>query len=327
MVINMRKKILNSLYVILLIVSIPIVAVALAKTAGAESLLRLIGFPEDMIYGAETDSVEEGDTDALPADPIADVRETVIDPAEEANEKPDRVADEDVVPVVPLIEPKRRAHAISDPHPVTETRLVYKEVEESFFDDALFIGDSRMVGIASYGGLGKAKFFCKKSLSTAGIYSATASVSGYGNVTLGQLFKKASFGKVFIMLGINECASKLDTTGGRYKDLVNWVKQQQPNATIYVMANLLVTKARSDKNIYGITNARLIALNERQAENADNETVFYMDCNEYFGDGKGNLSSTYSGDGVHPYGKYYKTWGQWIREHVPMMETVIISEW
>ena len=292
MVINMRKKILNSLYVILLIVSIPIVAVALAKTAGAESLLRLIGFPENMIYGAETDSVEEGDTDALPADPIADVRETVIDPAEEANEKPDRVADEDVVPVVPLIEPKRRAHAISDPHPVTETRLVYKEVEESFFDDALFIGDSRMVGIASYGGLGKAKFFCKVSLSTAGIYSATASVSGYGNLTLGQLFKKASFGKV-----------------------------------IYVMANLLVTKARSDKNIYGITNARLIALNERQAENADNETVFYMDCNEYFGDGKGNLSSTYSGDGVHPYGKYYKTWGQWIREHVPMMETVIISEW
>lgn len=327
MVINMRKKILNSLYVILLIVSIPIVAVALAKTAGAESLLRLVGFSEDMIYGAETDIEETENEEIIHADPIAEVTETVADPAEEANEKPDRVADEDAVPAVPLFEPKRRAHAIADPHPVTETRLVFKEVDDSYFDDALFIGDSRTVGLEAYGDIGKAKFFCKVSLSTAGIYSASANVKGYGNVTLGQLFKKANFGKVYIMLGINEVASKLETTGGRYKDLVDWVKQQQPDAVIYVMANMLVTKSRSDKNIYGINNARLTALNERQAENADNETVFYIDCNEYFGDGKGNLSPTYSGDGVHPYGKYYKTWGQWIKEHVAVFEEVVISEW
>lgn len=324
----MKQKRQSPIFVILLLISIPIASIFLSHTEGSDGLLRMIGFPEDMIPSAEADELPgETPEEGTVADPISHAEENVPDPAEEANEKPDRVADEDVVRAVPLVEPKRRPHAISDPNPVIERTLVFKEVDDSYFDDALFIGDSRTVGLESYGDLGKAKFFCKVSLSTAGIRSASASVKGYGNVTLAQLFKKASFGKVYIMLGINEVASKLETTGGRYKELVDWIKEQQPDAVIYVMANMLVTESRSNKNIYGVNNARLRALNERQAENADNERVFYIDCNEYFGDGKGNLAPMYSGDGVHPYGKYYKTWGQWIKEHVAVFEEVVISEW
>ena len=323
----MKQKRQSPIFVILLLISIPIASIILSHTEGPGGIMRMIGFPEDIIPSAEADELP-GNEDPVPsADPIVNIEENTPNPADEANEKPDRVADEDVVQTVPLVEPKRRAHAIADPNPIIERKLVFKEADDSYFDDALFIGDSRSVGLEAYGDLGKAKFFCKVSLSTAGIRSVSASVKGYGNVTLAQLFSKAKFGKVYIMLGINEVASKLDTTAGRYKELVDWVKQQQPDAVVYVMANMLVTEARSNKNIYGVNSARLRALNERQAENADNETVFYIDCNEYFGDGKGNLSPVYSGDGVHPYGKYYKTWGQWIKEHVAVFEEVVISEW
>ena len=48
------------------------------------------------------------------------------------------------------------------------------------------------------------------------------------------------------------------------------------------------------------------------SELADNKEIFYIDINELFGDGKGNLRNELTGDGTHVYAKYYRDWCDWL---------------
>ena len=52
--------------------------------------------------------------------------------------------------------PEETAEPTSTPEP---TPLQFTTVDASYFDDALFIGDSRTVGIAEYGSLKNATYF------------------------------------------------------------------------------------------------------------------------------------------------------------------------
>ena len=40
----------------------------------------------------------------------------------------------------------------------------------------------------------------------------------------------------------------------------------------------------------------------------------YIDINEKFDDGSGNLAKEYSVDGSHILGKYYADWVKWLQE-------------
>ena len=62
-----------------------------------------------------------------------------------------------------VTEPEVTEPEVTEPE-VTEpevTEPVYVELEESWFDDALFIGDSRTAGLKNYYRLGKADYFTK----------------------------------------------------------------------------------------------------------------------------------------------------------------------
>ena len=45
---------------------------------------------------------------------------------------------------------------------------------------------------------------------------------------------------------------------------------------------------------------------------ADDETIFYIDVNEVFDDGEGNLANEYTADNAHVLGKYYADWVTWL---------------
>ena len=77
-------------------------------------------------------------------------------------------------------------------------------VERNYFDDALFIGDSRTVGISEYGDLNNATFFANTGMSVYNVFEKSVSVPKIGKLKLEQLLESKKFGKVYIMLGINE---------------------------------------------------------------------------------------------------------------------------
>ena len=185
---------------------------------------------------------------------------------------------------------------------------------KDYFTDALFIGDSRTVGIAEYGTIKNATYFANTGMSVYNIWSQKIDISSIGKVSLEELLDKKNFGKVYIMLGINEIGYNMSQTAKKYQELVKYVNTKQPKAIIYLQANLHVTKEKSDSD-KSINNIRINKLNSVISKMANNKNIFYLDVNSIFDDSSGNLRADYTSDKVHIYGKYYKQWTEWIRKN------------
>ena len=187
-------------------------------------------------------------------------------------------------------------------------------VGKEYFDDALFIGDSRTVGISEYGDLNNAIFFANTGMSVYNVFEKNVSVPQVGKLKLEQLLTYKKFGKIYIMLGINELGYNQEKTLKKYKDLLKFIQEKQSNAIIYIEANLHVTAERSNKD-KTINNININKINNEISQLADNEKIFFIDVNEKFDDENGNLPSNYTQDNVHIYAKYYKEWSDWLSQN------------
>lgn len=187
-------------------------------------------------------------------------------------------------------------------------------VGKEYFDDALFIGDSRTVGISEYGDLNNATFFANTGMSVYNVFEKNVSVPQVGKLKLEQLLTYKKFGKIYIMLGINELGYNQEKTLKKYKDLLKFVQEKQSNAIIYIEANLHVAAERSNKD-KTINNININKINNEISKLADNEKIFFIDVNGKFDDENGNLSSNYTQDNVHIYAKYYKEWSDWLSQN------------
>ncbi len=205
---------------------------------------------------------------------------------------------------------KQEAEPIQPPQPEAPPAEPVAPPEPVSMNDALFIGDSRVTGLMEYSGL-SADFFTCEGMSVYNIHDKPLSVPNVGKMTLTELLSHKSYGKIYVMLGINELGYNLEQTIGVYSDLVNTIRELQPNATLFIMGNLHVTEAMSTSHSY-IKNSTIDAFNNKLSQMANGETIFYMDVNSEFDDGHGNLAEEYTSDGAHPYAKHYIHWGEWI---------------
>lgn len=198
------------------------------------------------------------------------------------------------------------------PEPVREP--VMYEADISWFDDALFIGDSRTVGLSEYGNLGNAEVVADSGMSVYKIFKRRFTLSTGEEGTLEELLSQKQFGKIYLMLGINELGYSFDATVSRYREMVEKIQELQPDALIFLEANLHIAKKKSDASpVYN--NANINRFNEAVAELADGRIRFYLDVNELFDDEEGNLADDYTADDVHVLGIYYSDWVDWILKH------------
>lgn len=210
------------------------------------------------------------------------------------------ISDEELV----MQEPEEKVEEILPPYTVGVTDAAY-------FDDALFIGDSRTVGIAEYGYFTEADYFADVSMSVYKVWTKKIAVSGKTKQKLQDILAQNSYGKVYIMLGINELGYDYDQNVRRYTELVTAVREAQPEAVIYVCANLHVTKKQSEKDEY-FNNPNINRFNEAISVLADGENVFYIDINPLYDDVEGNLNTDYSSDEAHVKAQYYVEWCDWL---------------
>lgn len=200
-----------------------------------------------------------------------------------------------------------------DPAQTPEAVPTFAQSDISYFDDALFIGDSRTVGIQEYGIFTNSDFFCSVGMSAGNIDN-----ENINGTTFEELIKSKQYGKVYVMLGINEVGNDFQFTLTKYRAIIEKLKAHQTNATIYIQANLHVSAA-SETNV--INNANINYLNSLFAELADNSKVFYIDINEIYDDENGCLTAAYTADGVHPLAMYYKQWCEWLCQKTVVTNT------
>ncbi|NLL77423.1 MAG: acylhydrolase [Clostridiales bacterium] len=188
-------------------------------------------------------------------------------------------------------------------------------VGEEYFDDAVFIGDSRTVGLFEYGGIeNRSDFFAKTSLT---IYDALTALIAKDEetgekITVEEALQKKQYGKVYLMLGINELGTgTTETFMEEYKKVVKRLEELQPDAIIYVEGIMRVTGTKNESDpIFNNTN-----INERNEEIeklADNKKIFYIDVNEVVCDGQGNLNDEYTTDEIHLKAQYYQRWKEFL---------------
>lgn len=197
---------------------------------------------------------------------------------------------------------------------VAETELETEALEEkkvSLKGEALFIGDSRTVGLMEYANIEDADFFCTEGMSVFNIHKKSVPVAGIGKITLDELLKEKKYDRIYVMLGINEVGYKSTYIVSKYGELINMIQTEQADSKIVIQANLHVTKIRSDSDKI-INNNAINCLNAELAKLADGVSRFYLDANVLFDDINGSLSVEKSIDSAHLYAKYYQEWGKWI---------------
>ena len=235
------------------------------------------------------------------------------DPSEDPISPPAPQTPEDPQPQPP--EPDLPAPVPDQPEEPEEPPAPVKP--EDPFVNALFIGDSRTVGIAEYSGITEADFFAFTGMS---VYTALKKESAVGSWQKGTLLADAlqsrQYDRVYLMLGVNELGYDFQKTVERYGELVQKIRELQPDAYLILEASLHVTKKRSDTDAT-FNNSNIDRMNQAQAAYADGEHIFFIDVNPVFDDETGALNQDYTFDNTHPYGKYYSKWADWLRENTP----------
>lgn len=198
-----------------------------------------------------------------------------------------------------------------------DAAFTYVNVDESYFDDAVFIGDSRTVGLYDYAGLDRATFYASSGLTIYKLFEDPDGRYKDGNwkENIGTALTQRQFSKIYLMIGINEMGTgDVDYFIRHYEEAVAKIKELQPDAVIYLQSILRVTSERSAKGDY-INNEGIDARNERIAGLADNETVFYLDINSVVCDETGGLNPEYTFDGVHLYAQHIHIWKEYLMSH------------
>ncbi len=190
----------------------------------------------------------------------------------------------------------------------------FTEVDDDYFTDAVFIGDSRTVGLSEYCEPldTRATFYAKVSLTIYDVFKKEYIKTDDGKMGLEQALTENQYGKVYIMLGLNEIGTgDNEYFKNAYAEVINKIRELQPDAIIYIQGIMHVTAAKSnvDKNF---NNEKINSRNASLAELADNKTIFFIDMNESVDDGEGNLDSTLSSDDVHLKASSYERWHEFL---------------
>ena len=185
--------------------------------------------------------------------------------------------------------------------------------------DALFIGDSRTVGLCEYAGMrDRATFYAATSLTIYNVFESPKKVAQLDDgtkVTIEEALSQKQFKKIYIMLGINELGrGTTQSFFTVYADTVNRIRQLQPEAIIFVQGIMRVSgeKSRTDKVF---NNAAINERNEALAAMANNQDIFYLEVNDAVCDANGDLVTEYTFDQIHLKAKYYQLWKNYLLGH------------
>lgn len=188
-------------------------------------------------------------------------------------------------------------------------------VDDSYFADAVFVGDSRTEGLKMYSGLDSSQFFSSVGMDVDKVFTdQVVSLNGQ-LLTVAQALEQASYSKVYIMLGMNELGWVYESVfADNYARIIDTIRESHPDATIYVQSILPVSQWKDGSNdIY--TNANVVRLQKALVAMCEEKGVNYVNVAEGIQDEQGYLPSEATQDGVHLTPKYCQRWMDYLKTH------------
>ena len=305
----------------LAVLAILLVATSLAATVTGlvlkAQLQKYVGGWEDRLAIAVPFMLLHDNTDLRRMEQARQAGSTPNQPEQPENPTAPEAPDESKIPTdteTPAQPEKPQVPGVPTELPAVVTGAKYGE-DESFFDDALFIGDSRMVSSAYYARLGKADYFTDVGMNVFQMFSVTASDDNFDATDLTTLLQNRTYKKIFIMLGINECGYPMSSLLSAYQEDIDTLKRLQPDATIYLLKVYGVSRSVAESASY-FSPQRLQEVNDGIAGLADGKKVHCLDASHLYCDDEGYMKEEYTSDGIHPYAKDAALFAQWLCQQI-----------
>lgn len=214
----------------------------------------------------------------------------------------------------PSTEPENSSYVFGTPLAQSET------VEDEYFDNVVFLGDSRTEGLQLFGRLYRGDYYWARGMNVFLVDNAnyhTFDVDGETLTMIGALAKK-SYDAVYIMLGVNELGCAPSSYEQGLRAFVDKVLAVQPEAVIYLQTLPPINEEKA--HAYGmesyINNANVNRFNEVIARVAGEKKVVLLDTAEVYRDENGSLPADLSADGCHFNSSGYIRWVDYLRCHV-----------
>lgn len=205
------------------------------------------------------------------------------------------------------------APAIPDSPAVVQGRET--SVDDSYFSDAVFVGDSRMEGIRNQSGITTGTFLTGVGMNATNVFETPFIASESGNITIYQALYNSDYKKVYMMLGTNDLGEfDYDKFKEDYRICVGEIRKILPDAIFYVIEVPYVEESKVTTGDF-ITNENIDRMNGKILELCEDNNYNYIAVNEVLSDGKNALKEGASSDGVHIYDSYCILWLDYLKSH------------
>ena len=236
------------------------------------------------------------------------------EPAQSSSDvSPDPVAE-------PKDPPKAPLYDFSQPAPEREA------VDNSYFDDAAFVGDSRTDGFMLYSGIGTGRNLTSNGLSIFSLAEKKALTIDGEKYTLLEALALEEYGKVYLSLGVNELGTYNDESFySSYCEAIDRIRLTQPGAVIYIQGLIPINEGQIEAyngNKYNLTNEHLRVYNGLMRRAAEEKQVVYLDLYSEFVDENGVLPEELSRDGVHLTKEPCQRWLAYLKSHTVDFDTL-----
>lgn len=199
---------------------------------------------------------------------------------------------------------------------IPETVPPSPPIESDYFNDAVFIGDSRTEGFFMYTDLSNAKAYAHKGLTVDTVFTDPVINMNGSKLSIVEALRQTSFQKVYIMLGINEIGWAYNSIFiEKYTKLVDEIQIINPNATIYLQSILPVSNEVSSTHDY-IKNEKINEYNGFIEQIAKEKNVYYLNVAEAVTSPNGALPDDAAVDGIHLKKEYCEKWLEYLKNHI-----------
>ena len=173
-------------------------------------------------------------------------------------------------------------------------------VADSYFDDAVFIGNSRMKGFMLYSGLENTQSITDVGMTVETAVEEPLVIDGTDKITVIEKLATYDYNKIYIMLGTNELGwPYMDLFIEKYVTFIDEVKAVNPDAIIYICAIMPVNEAMVDVNKPYQNNENIQEFNRNIKKMCDEQHIYFIDSYSAMVNDNNELEAEESFDGVH----------------------------
>ena len=191
-------------------------------------------------------------------------------------------------------------------------------MDNTYFEDAAFVGDSRTDGFMIYSGIGCGDNLTSNGLSIFKLEEKKAITIDGEKYTLLEALARKEYGKVYLSLGVNELGY-YDDQGfyEAYCRAIDAIRVCQPNAVIYIQGLIPLNEdvIRETGGRSYLTNEHLVVYNDLMRQAAQEKQVVFLDLYSEFADESGQLPAEASKDGVHLRSEWCRQWLDYLKTH------------